>query len=98
MSLCRWSESPSGLNLLVLIGIVYKWSHPEANCILSYIGESSWCLENRMKEPNSHISSAIYQHSVYNNHPKASVSHFKIIDEDNKQVAREVREAIHIKS
>ena len=44
-----------------------------------------------------HISSAIYQHCVSNNYPKANISHFKIIDQESKQVAREAREAIHIR-
>ena len=55
--------------------------------------ESNWCLENRITDCNSHISS-IYQHSVSNNHPRANIFHFKIIDQDSKQVARE---AIHIR-
>ena len=77
--------------------IVYKWSCQEENCNLSYIGKSSWCLGNRIKEHRSQIFSAIYQHSVSNHHPKANISHFKIIDQDSKQVAREAREAIHIR-
>ena len=39
----------------------------------------------------------MHQHSVSNNHPKANISHFKIINQDSKQVAREAREAIHIR-
>ena len=77
--------------------IVYKWFCPEENCNHSYIGEFSRCLENRIKEHNSHITSAIYQHSVSNNHPRANIFHFKILDQDSKQVAREAREAIHIR-
>ena len=65
---------------------------------LSYIGESSRCLENRVREHCSHVTSAIYQHSVSSNHPIANISHFKIIDQDNKQVGREAREAIHIRT
>ena len=34
---------------------------------------------------------------MFNNHPKANVSHFKISNQDSKQVAREAREAIHIR-
>ena len=45
----------------------------------------------------SHVSCAIYQNTVFNNHPKTNISHFKIIDQDTKQVARETREAIHIR-
>ena len=77
--------------------IVYKWSCPYENCNLSYIGESSWWLENRIMEQSSHRFSAFYQHSVSSNHPKANISHFKIIDQDGKQVAREATEAIHIR-
>ena len=50
-----------------------------------------------MKEHNSHITSAIYQHTVSNNDHRADISHFKIMDQDSKQVAREAREAIHIR-
>ena len=42
-------------------------------------------------------TSIIYQHSVSNNHPNSNISHFKIIDQDSKQVAMEAREAIHIR-
>ena len=76
---------------------VYKWPCPDENCILSYIGKSSQCLENRINEHSSHVSSAIYQHSVSNNHPNANIFHFKIMDRNSKQVATEAREAIHIK-
>ena len=78
--------------------IVYKCSCPEENCNLSYIGESSRCLENRVKEHNSHITGTIYQHSVSNNNPRANLSLFKLIANDSKQVARETREAIYIRN
>ena len=55
--------------------IVYKWSYPEENCNLSYIGESSRCLENRVKEHNSHVNSTIYKHSISNNHLCTNISH-----------------------
>ena len=77
--------------------IVYKWFCPEENCNLSYLGESSRCLEKRVKEHNSHVTRAIYKHSISNNHPSANISHFKIIYQDKNQVAREDREAIHIR-
>ena len=75
--------------------IVYKVSCLEENCNLSYVGESSRCMENRIKECKSQVTSAIYQHSVSNNHPKANISYFKRIDQDSKQVAKKAREAIH---
>ena len=76
--------------------IVYKWFCPEENCNPPYIGKSSRCLENRIKE-HSHITNVVYQHSVSRSYPKANISHFKIIDKDSKQVAREAREANHIR-
>ena len=61
------------------------------------MGESSQCFENRIKEHSSHISSTINQHNVSNNHPKANISHFKIIEKDSKHVAWEAWEAIQIR-
>ena len=77
--------------------IVYQWTCTEETCNSSYIGESSKCLENRIKEHNNSTTSAIYQHSSTQNHPKADISQYKIIDQDSKQVSREAREAIHIR-
>ena len=42
----------------------------------------------------------MYQHSVSRNHPRTNISHFKIIDQDSKLIAREAREAreaIHLR-
>ena len=69
---------------------------PRKKCNLSYIGESSRSLENRVKEHNSRVTSAIYKHSISNNHPSANISHFNIIEQDSTQIAREAREVIHI--
>ena len=77
--------------------LVYQWTCPEETCNSSYIGESSRCLDNRVKEHNTSISSTIYQHSSTHNHAKADISQFIIIDQDSKQVSREAREAIHIR-
>ena len=74
--------------------IVYKWSCLEQNCNLSDIEESRRCLQNRIKE-NSHITSEIYQHSISNNHLRANIYHFKIIDQDSKKVARD--NTLHIR-
>ena len=41
------------------------------------------------------MSPVHFTNSVSNNHPLADMFHFKIIDQDSKQVAREAREAIH---
>ena len=55
------SKEPMPLNL-------YK-SCQEENCNLSYIEESHRCLENRVKEHNSHVTSTVYKDSISDNHP-----------------------------
>ena len=93
-SLCTQKDkNPSHLKQ----NTAYKLSSPEEKHSLSYIGKSSRCLENGIKEHSSHVTSAIYQHTVFNNHPKFIAFHFKIIDQDSRQVVRKAREAIHIK-
>ena len=61
------------------------------------IGESSRCLENKVKEQNSHVTRVIYKQIIFNNHPSSNISYFKITDLYNKQVTREGREVIHIR-
>ena len=63
----------------------------------SYIGESSKCLEIRVKEHNASSTSTIFKYNITRNHPKADLSQFTIIDQHRKQVSREAREAIHIR-
>ena len=77
--------------------VVYQCICPAGTCNSSYIEESSRCLENGIREHNTSTISAIYQHSSPYNHPKADISHFKIIDQDNKQVSSETQETIHIR-
>ena len=59
----------------------------------SYIRKGA---KNIVKEHNSHVTSAVYKHSISNNHPWAIISHFQTIDQDGTQIAREAREAIQI--
>ena len=77
--------------------IVYQCTCSTENCSSTYIGESSRCLESRVKEHSTSSTGAIFQHSTTCNHPKADISQFKILDQDRKQVSREAREAIHIR-
>ena len=74
---------------------VYKWSCQEENFNLSYTGKSSRCLENRVKEHNSHVTSVVYILSISNNHPRAKIS--KLMNHGSKQVAREARGVMHIR-
>ena len=78
------------------LNIVYAIVLSRRNCNLSYIGKSR-CLENKVKEHNSHVTSVVYIDSITNNHPWPNIYHFKIIDQDSKQVATGSREAIHIR-
>ena len=77
--------------------VVYQWTCPEENCNSSYIGESSQCLESRVKKHNPSPTSTIFQHSIANNHPKAYISQFTVIDQDRKQVCREAMKATHVR-
>ena len=54
-------------------------------------------LQNRVKEHNSHVNSAIYKCIISISHPWANISYFKIIDQDIKQYARAAGETIHIR-
>ena len=77
--------------------IIYKWPCPGRNCNLSYMRESSRCLESRVNEHNSHITRAVYINSISNKHSQANIFYFKIIDQDSKHDAREDGETIHIR-
>ena len=52
---------------------------------------------DRVKEHSSKVTREIYVYCKSNNHPQAGISHFGMIGQDSKQVARYVREAIHIR-
>ena len=74
--------------------VVYQWICPAENGSFIYIGESSRCLDSRVKEHSTSSTSTIFQCSTTCNHPKADISQFRILDQDRKQVSRE---AIHIR-
>ena len=75
--------------LYLKTNIVYICFCPEEIHSNSYTGESSRCIENRVKEHNSYVTSVIYIHSESSRHPCANISHFKIIEQDIKEIARE---------
>ena len=50
----------------------------------------------RVNEPSNETSSGIHVDCESSNHSQANTSRFRMINQDNKQVARESREAIHI--
>ena len=78
--------------------IIYQWSCTKPNCKSSYIGETSRSLCERAKEHSKEGSnSAIYQHCSSKGHPQPNVDQFKVIDQEKSQIAREAKEAIHIR-
>ena len=46
---------------------------------------------------SSHATISIYLHCDSNNHPLVDIFHFRVIDQDSKQVMKEAREALHIR-
>ena len=70
----------------------------DERCSYSYISEFGRCVDHREKEHSSHVTSTIYIHSESNSHPHANISHFTVIDQNSKLVAREARETIHSRS
>ena len=78
--------------------IIYQWSCTKPNCKSSYIGETSRSLCERAKEHSKEGSnSAIYHHCSSKGHPQPNVDQFKVIDQEKSQIAREAKEAIHIR-
>ena len=77
--------------------VVYQWSCSKTNCKSSYIGETSRSLSERVKEHCKEGNSAIYQHCATTGHPLPTLDHFKVIDQEKSQIAREAKEAIHIR-
>ena len=78
--------------------IIYQWSCTKPNCKSSYIGETSRSLCERAKEHSKEGSnSAIHQHCSSKGHPQPNVDQFKVIDQEKSQIAREAKEAIHIR-
>ena len=74
--------------------VIYQLTCAIDNCNSSYIGESSICLESRVKEHSTSSTSTIFQHCTTLNHPTTNLSQFKIIDQDRKQVSRD---SIHMR-
>ena len=78
--------------------IIYQWSCTNPDCKSSYIGETSRSLCERAKEHSKEGSnSAIYHHCSSKGHPQPNVDQFKVIDQEKSQIAREAKEAIHIR-
>ena len=77
--------------------IVCKCFCLEENCNLSYTESPANVWKTELK--NTTVRPPVqFTNTMSNNHSRANMSHFKIIDQDSKQVAREAREAIILES
>ena len=78
--------------------IVYQWSCTDPGCKSSYIGDTCRSLGECIKEHSKEgTNSTIYQHCITKGHPLPKVDQFKVIDQEKSQIAREAKEAIHIR-
>ena len=78
--------------------IVYQWSCTDLSCKSSHIGETCRSLGECVKEHSKEgTNSAMYQHCITKGHPLPKVDQFKVIDQEKSQIAREAKEAIHIR-
>ena len=69
--------------------IVYQWSCTDPGCR---------SLKEHVKEHSTEgTNSAIYQHYITKGHALPKVDQFKVIDQEKSQIAREAKEAIHIR-
>ena len=86
------------INPLLKKDIVYQWSCTDPGCKSSYIGETCRSLRECVKEHSKEgTNSAIYQHCIAKGHTLPKVDQFKVIDQKKSQIAREAKEAIHIR-
>jgi len=78
--------------------IVYEYKCPANNCNVTYIGETSRRLKERVKDhQHRDKKSHIMKHSQTKDHPPAEEKHFKILGSNyNYYKDRKVAEAIYI--
>ena len=62
--------------------ISYHSKCPANNCTTEYIGETSRSLKERVSDHRNQATSAIRNHHISTNHPKAELKDFTIIDRD----------------
>ena len=70
----------------------------DPGCKSSYIGETCRSLRECVKEHSKEgTNSAICHHCITKGHTLPKVDQFKVIDQEKSQIAREAKEAIHIR-
>ena len=77
---------------------VHQWICPEETCNSSYIGESSRCLKNMIKEHNNSTTSVIYQHSSTYNLTKQTYQILNSLIRIASKLSEGPGKAIHIRT
>ena len=62
--------------------IIYHWKCPANNCTVEYIDETNRSLKERVLDHRNQTTSAIRNHHISTNHPKAELKDFIIIDRE----------------
>ena len=73
--------------------IIYHWKCPADNCTAKYIGETNRSMQERVLDHRYQTTSAIRNHHISTNHPKAELQDFIIID---NTLCTWAKEALHI--
>ena len=77
--------------------IIYHWKCPADNCTDEYICETNRSLKERVSEHRNQTATAIRNHHISTNHPKAECKRFyNIIDRESKTLHCQAKEALHI--
>ena len=76
--------------------IIYHWKCPANNCTAEYIDETNRSLKERISDYRNQTISAIRNHLISTDHPKAEHDGFTIIDRDSSILHHQAKEALHI--
>ena len=75
---------------------IYHWRFTAHNCTAEYIGETSRFLKERVEDHRNQTTSAIRNHHISTNHPKAELQDFTIKDRERNTLHHQAKESHHI--
>ena len=76
--------------------IIYHWKCSANNCTVEYIGETNRFLKERVSDHRKQTISAIRNHHISTQHPKAELKDCTIIDRESNTLHHQAKEALHI--
>ena len=76
--------------------IIYHWKCPANNCTVECIGETNRSLKERLSDYRNQTTSAIRNHHISTEHPKAELKYFTTIDRESNTLHHQAKEALHI--